>query len=159
MTNWQWGTHRTADGLPVANAASGVNLSASDLARFGVLYLNRGVWNGREVLNASWVEQATRPQVPASLPHGGYRADTDGRGVYGFNWWVNGLKPDGKRPWPSAPPKTFLARGFNNNVCFVVPEWDLVLVRMAETADLGTRFDTFWNTVFAKLAPGIDSRR
>ena len=85
MPNRQWGTHRTADGLPVANAASGVNLSASDLARFGVLYLNRGVGNGRKLLNASWVEQATRPQVPASLPHGGYRADTDGRGVYGFN--------------------------------------------------------------------------
>ncbi len=132
-------------------------LSASDLARFGLLYLNRGVWDGRRLLNASWIEQAPQPQVPASLPHGGYRADSDGRGIYGFNWWVNGIKHDGKPPWPSAPPKTFLARGFNNNVCFVVPEWDLVLVRMAETADPGTRFDGFWNAVFEKIASGIKS--
>jgi len=51
MSNWKWGTHRTADGVQVANAASGVNLSASDLARFGLLYLNRGVWDGRRLLS------------------------------------------------------------------------------------------------------------
>lgn len=155
MSNWQWGTHPAADGSHVANAASGVNLSASDLARFGLLWLNQGVWNGRRLLSAEWVREATRPQVPAKLPHGGYRAETDGRGIYGYNWWVNGIKPDGNRPWSAAPPGTFMARGFNNNVCIVVPEWGLVLVRMAATGDLGSRFDAFWDAVFAKLGPGI----
>lgn len=91
--------------------------------------------------------------------HWGTHASADGRGIYGFNCWVNGIKPDGKRPWPSAPPRTFLARGFNNNVCFVVLEWDLVLVRIGTASEPGTRFDAFWDTVFTKLAPGIDSRR
>ncbi len=108
MTNWQWGSY-SVEGLQIDNAASGVSLSASDLARFGLLYLNQGVWNGRRLLSASWIEQATQPQVAASLPHGGYRADADGRGVYGFNWWVNGINPDGQSPWRAAPPKTFLA--------------------------------------------------
>jgi len=159
MTNWQWGWRSPVEGVLVDNAAAGVEVSATDLARFGLLYLNRGTWKGKKLLDSKCVDEATKCQVPASLPHGGYRADTDGRGTYGFNWWVNGIKPDGKRPWPSAPPKTYLARGFNNNVCFVVPEWDLVLVRMAASDDPGTGFDAFWDTVFAKLAPGIDPRR
>lgn len=155
MTNWQWGSLKTVDGLEVDNAASGVNLSASDLARFGLLWLNQGVWKDRRLLSASWIQQATQPQVPTNLPHGGYRVDADGRGVYGLNWWVNGIKPDGRRPWPAAPPKTYVARGFNNNVCFVVPEWDLVLVRMGTASEPGTRFDAFWDTVFGMLASGI----
>ncbi len=117
------------------------------------------IWKGTKLLNPQWVDEATQCQVRAGLPHGGYRADTDGRGTYGYNWWVNGIKPDGKRPWPSAPPKTYLARGFNINVCFVVPEWDLLLVRMAKSDDPGTGFDAFWEAVFARLAPGVDPRR
>lgn len=101
------------------------------------------------------MQEATRPQVPATLPHGGYRAETGGRGIYGYNRWTNGTKPDGKRPWPAPPPETFMARGFNNNACIVVPEWELVLVRMATTGDLGTRFDAFRDAVFAELGPGI----
>ena len=53
-----------------------------------------------------------------------------GRGVYGFNWWVNGLKADGQRNWPGVPLGTYSASGYNNNDMFVIPEWNMVIVRL-----------------------------
>jgi len=53
-----------------------------------------------------------------------------GRGVYGLNWWVNDTGADGQRKWPGAPPSTFAASGYNNNDVFVIPEWNMVVVRL-----------------------------
>ena len=49
---------------------------------------------------------------------------------YGFNWWCNGRHPDGKRKWPGAPDDTFAASGYNNNEMFVIPRWNMVIVRL-----------------------------
>lgn len=54
----------------------------------------------------------------------------DGRGTYGFNWWANGLASDGTRKWPGAPAGTYSASGYNNNDMFVIPEWNMVIVRL-----------------------------
>jgi CubicO group peptidase (beta-lactamase class C family) len=133
MTNWHWGSDSTK-GL-VINGGSGnrdkqIYVSARDLARFGLLYLNRGNWNGRQILSPRWVEQATRLHVAADLPWAHPESSIDGRGCYGLNWWVNGVLPSGKRKWPGAPAGTFAAVGHNNNRCFVVPEWQMVIVRL-----------------------------
>jgi len=61
---------------------------------------------------------------------------------------ARGPQPLQGRSWPS---------GFNNNVCFVVPEWDLVLVRMGTASEPGTRFDAFCDAVFGKIASSIKS--
>jgi len=50
--------------------------------------------------------------------------------VCGFNWWVNGIYPKGERKWPDAPKSTFAAWGHNNNNLFIIPEWDMVVVRL-----------------------------
>ncbi len=42
---------------------------------------------------------------------------------------MNGIKPDGKRKFPDAPPGTYCGAGHNNNYCFVIPEWNMVIVR------------------------------
>ena len=134
MTRWEWGVSGTVDGIPLNNppgnpggaGAGGVKTTARELARFGLLYLNRGNWNGRQLLSASYVDQATTNQVPIS---GKYR-NHDFRGRYGFYWWVNGIMANGRRPWPSAPPKTYAAHGKGCNFCFVIPEWNMVVVRM-----------------------------
>ena len=107
-----------------------VKISARELARLGHLFLNRGRWGERQVLGASWVDAATSVQVPASTPLGHRESGIDGRGVYGLNWWVNGIGPDGTRKWPGAPAGTFAASGFNNNDLFVIPEWRMVVVRL-----------------------------
>ena len=130
---WDWGDFGKVDGL-VVNGGSGNNnkhirISARELARLGHLFLNRGKWNGRQLIAASWVDQATCAQVPVKTPLG-HPGSADGRGVYGYNWWVNGVGADGKRKWPGAPKGTYSASGYNNNDLFVVPEWNLVVVRL-----------------------------
>jgi CubicO group peptidase (beta-lactamase class C family) len=79
------------------------------------------------------VREATRAQVPASVKVADTdRRDLDGSGVYGFNWWTNGEQADGARLLPHAPPGTFLALGLHHNVLLVVPEWEMVVVRLGE---------------------------
>ena len=101
---------------------------------------------------AKWVAEATRVQVPATMPWAQPESEIDGRGVYGFNWWRNGLKPDGTRKLPAAPEGMFWASGHNNNKCFVIPEWDMVIVRLGLD---GKAKDEVWNGFLAKVGASI----
>ena len=154
---WDWGDWGKVDGI-VVNGGSGnksgpIKISAREAARFGLLFLNRGNWNGRQLLSARWVEEATRVQVPATVPHGFAERAKSGPGEYGFNWWVNGLKPDGQRKFPGAPPSTFCGAGHNNNYCFVIPEWNMVIVRLGLDGSAG---DRVWSDFLAKIREAID---
>jgi hypothetical protein len=64
------------------------------------------------------------------MPLGHGESGIDGAGTYGFNWWTNGFKPDGKRRWEGVPAETFAASGHNNNDMFVIPSWGMVVVRL-----------------------------
>ncbi len=97
--------------------------------------------------------------MPASLPVWP-DSGADGRGVYGFNWWVNGVKPDGRRLWPGAPPRTYYANGLHSNVCIVVPEWNLVIARTNGPRNDGSansppNGDEIWNGFFDRMAEAI----
>ena len=135
---WNWGDLGTVGGL-VVNCGSGnhgqhIQISARELARFGHLFLNRGRWGNTQLVSASWADAATTNQVPTDIPlH--ERSGADGRGVYGYNWWVNGMTVEGKRKWPGAPAGTFAASGYNNNDLFVIPEWGMVIVRLGLDQD------------------------
>lgn len=136
LRNWSWGSWGKEAGVEVnggsANHGKGIYMSAREFAKFGLLFLNEGNWNGRQLISRNWVRMASSVQVPNSIPNIVYATRTHlcGAGAYGFNWWVNGVNPEGKHLMPGAPEKTFYASGLNNNKCFVVPEWDMVVVRM-----------------------------
>jgi len=124
-TEWQQDTTRK-----VPNWTGGMVISASDLARFGLLFLNRGNWKGTQLISAEWVDEATRVQVPASIPDALPSSNRTGSGIYGYHWWPNGVRPDGKRLWPEAPAGTYGRSGHNNNDLFVIPAWNMVTVRL-----------------------------
>ena len=132
MTVTDWTLEGEIGGIKIRNGCTGLQTDALNLARFGHLFLNQGRWNGRQLVPEEWVRKATRHQVSPHLPV----ADTDrrgsnGAGVYGFNWWVNGFRADGTRLMPDAPPLTFYAAGLNHNLCVgIIPEWEIVIVRM-----------------------------
>ena len=128
ITRFAWRPDATGK---VLNWTGGIEVSASDLARFGHLFLNRGNWNGQQLVSASWVREATKVQVPPSLPSGQPTSDRQGAGVYGYHWWPNGIKPDDQRHWPDAPLGTFARSGFRNNILFVIPEWNMVIARLS----------------------------
>lgn len=131
---WDWGDFGRIDGQ-VVNGGSGnsnkhVIISAREMARFGHLFLNRGNWNGRQLISAAWIDAATSVQVPATVALGHPESGIAGPGMYGFNWWVNGRKPDGHLKWPGVPTGAYAASGHNNNDMFVIPEWNMVIVRL-----------------------------
>jgi CubicO group peptidase (beta-lactamase class C family) len=162
MRRWKWGEIGRVDGVAVNNGSGnlgrGIQVSAREIARLGHLYLNRGRWDGRRLLDERFVEQATSVQVPADLPHSGRRPEFDGRGVYGLAWWANGVKPDGKRMWPSAPRGTYCARGDRNNRLCVIPEWNVVVARLNAAA--AARNPTHvWDGFFARLGAALEERK
>lgn len=115
------------------NKGRGVWVSASNFARLAHLYLNRGNWNGTQVLSADWVDQATSVQVPANFRQ---TEPGGGPGVFGYSWWVNGVRKTGDRFWREAPPGTFGTIGHYDNRVWVIPEWNMVIVRMGTADDL-----------------------
>jgi CubicO group peptidase (beta-lactamase class C family) len=128
---WEWNDWTLSDGT-VVNGGAGNNskyiqISARQMARFGHLFLNHGQWNGGQLVSPQWVAAATSAQVPRTLPLG---HEIDGRGIYGFNWWTNEVGADGKRRWPDAPADMFVATGWNNNRLYVIPKWQMVVVRL-----------------------------
>jgi CubicO group peptidase (beta-lactamase class C family) len=160
---WRWGDWGCFDqltglsGVAVRGGSGlyerGVWITARAMARVGWLFACGGEWNGRRVVSAQWIEQATRSQVHATTPplepNGWYRRLP---GCYGFYWWTNGIDSRGKRMWPSAPPRTFAMQGHLNNVCFVVPDWRMVVVRLGmDTAIDNDLYDEF----FAALGEAI----
>jgi CubicO group peptidase (beta-lactamase class C family) len=153
------------------HSGSGVIIPASDLARIGHLYLNDGVWNNQQLLSSSWISQATSVQVPPATPMFKQRPyfnpamhcshmDIDGRGIYGFHWWVNGKKPGSTTNlMPDAPGGTYYRGGSRDNFLVVVPEWNMVIVRLGEAEDkipLSEEADV-WNTVLKTIGEGLIS--
>lgn len=119
--------------VPIRNGCTWLKTNAVDLARFGHLMLNDGRWDGRQIVPSAWVKQATSPQVSRETPIGDTdRRHVDGRGCYGFNWWVNGRRPDGELLMPDAPEGAFFSAGLKHNVCLVIPAWDMVIVRLGK---------------------------
>ncbi len=150
MKDWDWGDYATVDGL-VVNGGSGngdkhIFITASEMARFGLLFLNRGNWNGRQLLSADWVAAATRVQVPSSLPWAHPESNIDGRGYMASTGGGTGLKPDGQ-PSFLRPCGMFWASGHNNNKCFVIPDGTWSLVRLGLD---GQAKDEVWNGFLAK---------
>ncbi|GAA4399781.1 hypothetical protein GCM10023187_12200 [Nibrella viscosa] len=131
FTVTKWGTEGQLGTTPIRNGCTGFTINALDFARFGHLFLNQGRWGNQQVVPADWVRMATRPQVPTTIRVADTdRRGADGLGVYGFNWWVNGVHKDGRRSMPDAPAGTYFAAGLNHNLCIVIPEWDMVIVRL-----------------------------
>lgn len=94
--------------------------SARDWARFGLLYLNDGIWNGERILPPGWVEYTTTP---------GQATD---KGQYGAQWWLNAGKKEtpADRYYPELPADAFWADGFEEQYVMVIPSKNLVLVRL-----------------------------
>jgi hypothetical protein len=100
--------------------------TARDWARFGLLYLHDGVWNGKRLLPEGWVRWTASPS--------GVHNDEDFNGEYGALWWVNATGRTDSPGWrnlPDVPADCFSCRGFDGQYLFVIPSKDLVVVRLS----------------------------
>ncbi|SEJ60963.1 CubicO group peptidase, beta-lactamase class C family [Cyclobacterium xiamenense] len=160
---WHWGDFGETGGYRInggaGNGGKHVFISAREIARFGLLFLNHGAWEGKQLLPREWVRQACSVQVPSTLPLGHTGSVLTGSGAYGLNWWVNGIRPTGERKWPDAPTGTFAAWGHNNNYVFVIPEWNMVVVRLGLDQSDRVITDAISNQFIAKIGEALSDVR
>ncbi|KLE35859.1 serine hydrolase domain-containing protein [Aurantiacibacter luteus] len=116
--------------------SSQVWTTAADLARFGQLYLNDGVWRGTRVLPEGWVDYVSTPSGP----------QPGGALGYGAGWWLMNNSE-------GIPADTIAAQGNRGQYVVVVPSRDVVIVRRGEDPDGGSGFDivAFTRDVLAAL--------
>jgi CubicO group peptidase (beta-lactamase class C family) len=93
--------------------SSQVYTNARDLARFGLLYLQNGVWDGERLISETWIEFVRRP-APATAETGNF---------YGGQWW---LVPDDR---VDVPKDAYSTSGNRGQYVIVVPSHDVVIVR------------------------------
>jgi len=105
--------------------SSFLHATARDWARFGLLLLQGGVWDGQQILPGGWVRYMVTP-APAAP-----------RGEYGAQTWLNQGEPGHpeRRPYPGLPPDLFLMSGFQGQRVVVIPSRELVVVRLGLTKD------------------------
>ncbi len=107
ITDVEW--YRNAQGNP--SAAAGLRLRPRDLAKIGQLVLQRGAWNGKQLVSALWIDAATTPQI------NGFQLF-----FYGYQFWLGrSLVNRHEVRWASAV-------GLGGQRIFIVPELDLVMV-------------------------------
>jgi CubicO group peptidase (beta-lactamase class C family) len=117
------GTYITGDDS--IHPAYPFRVTARDLARFGLLMLNEGQWNGEEVIPRDWVRESTRYHSDAAL----YGADG-----YGYMWWV--VREDNKfphLPGVTLPEGSYSARGAGGHYLLIIPSRNMVIVHRVNT--------------------------
>lgn len=127
----------TFDPTGVFVASSYVHATALDFAKFGLLYLRGGEWDGEQLISRAWVDTA---QVPLS-------ADVEGGSFYSWQWWVTGDEYG-----------TYWASGYEGQMICVVPALDALVLRFGKTPeehypDLGAWRDRVLHVLSEDYAP------
>jgi CubicO group peptidase (beta-lactamase class C family) len=97
--------------------------TAKDWARFGLLYLQDGVWNGERILPEGWVNFTTTP-TPAKM-----KQPKDGS--YGAQWWLNTPADNHPSRYTQVPADCYMCKGYEGQYIWVIPSEKLVVVRLA----------------------------
>ncbi|MFM7447554.1 MAG: serine hydrolase domain-containing protein [Leptolyngbyaceae cyanobacterium] len=109
------------------NLASGAVISAREWAKYGILLLNRGRWQGQQLLNSGLLNQCFQ--------------GTEANPAYGITFWLNkpGLTHNGlsMQPIRAASDSMVMAIGAGDQVMFVLPEQNLVVVRQGRLLETG----------------------
>ncbi|MES2693605.1 MAG: serine hydrolase, partial [Verrucomicrobiota bacterium] len=122
----------------------GLNIRTEDIAKFGQLYLQRGQWQGKEVVPAAWVDTATsRWMSNGSAP------TSDWEQGYGFQFW-------------RCRYGVYRGDGAHGQFCVVFPELDAVVAITSGTRDLQNVLNVVWDKLLPalqqKTAPVVDAK-
>ena len=113
------------DGSGTEYAAGGLSATLRDYARFGQLYLNRGTWDGKQIISERWVQDSVTPDAahlqPGRNPHSDFFLG------YGYQWWLmDGTEGE------------FSAIGIYNQFIYVNPTRSVVIVKTSANRNYGT---------------------
>ncbi|UBZ06225.1 beta-lactamase family protein [Salegentibacter mishustinae] len=120
-STWRWfgyeNSWTTIDGFKMqsvsggGHSGGGMFINTEDMARFGLLFMNNGNWDGKQLISEKLIEEAVQPSIPNEN--------------YGYMWWLNA---DGPRQWENIDKDIFYAAGFGGNFIIVDRKEKLVIV-------------------------------
>ena len=123
----------------------GLYLKTEDLAKVGQLYLQKGMWNGKQLIPASWIEEASRKQVE-SRPAG--MTDAQLKNIDpSKNDWMQGY---GYQIWRGRH-NTYRADGANGQYILVIPDKDAVVAMTANLKNMAKELDLVWDVILPAL--------
>ncbi|MFP4094593.1 MAG: serine hydrolase domain-containing protein [Cyclobacteriaceae bacterium] len=129
-SGWRWYGYENSfvniDGLMMqsvsggGHSGGGLFINTLDHARFGLLFMQNGQWNGQQLISEKWINSLQQPSAANES--------------YGYMWWLN----RGPRKWEGVPEHLFYAAGFGGNFIVVDQENELVIVtRWLEPSQIG----------------------
>jgi len=98
-------------------AFGGLNITLRDYAKFGLLYMKEGNWNGQQIISKDWINQSLTPNAPHLQP-GADNPMSDNIFGYGFQWWL-----------PEEPDSDYFASGIYNQYIYNNTIKDLIIVK------------------------------
>jgi CubicO group peptidase (beta-lactamase class C family) len=120
-STWRWfgyeNSWTTIDGFKMqsvsggGHSGGGMFINTEDMARFGLLFMNNGNWDGKQLISEKLIEEAVQSSIPNEN--------------YGYMWWLNA---NGPRHWKNIDKDIFYAAGFGGNFIIVDRKEKLVIV-------------------------------
>ena len=107
----------------------GLHLKTEDIAKFGLLYLNKGMWNGKQIIPKKWIESATSKQVS-----NGSNPSNDWTQGYGYQFW-------------RSRHNSYRGDGAMGQFCLVIPEKNLVIAITSGTNNMGMVMQLVWDNI------------
>lgn len=117
----------------VSDGGWGIHVSPEDMLKLGVLYLNRGVWNGMRILSEDYISVAT-----SAVSDNSSGGSIDWKLGYGYKWW-------------RCQHNSYRADGAYGQYIIVSPDKESVAVIISEEGDMQKILDIYWDTVFAAM--------
>ncbi|MDF2887418.1 MAG: serine hydrolase [Lacrimispora sp.] len=121
------------DNLGISFGGFGLNIKTEDIAVFGQMLLQKGNFNGQQLVPAAWIEEATSKQI-----NNGDEADNDWAQGYGYQFWR------------CVPEGVYRGDGMFGQYCIVIPEHNCV-VAVTSNVDMGNFMKLIWGELLPAL--------
>lgn len=120
----------------ITAGANGLSVRTEEIARFGELYLRKGRWNGKQLIPATWVQQATAMQTS-----NGSSPASDWDQGYGYQFW-------------RSRHNSFRGDGAFGQYCLVIPELDAVVAITSGVRNMQQVMNLVWDKLLPAMKPG-----
>lgn len=139
ITTAEWGM--TPTGLPIGG--SGLFLLPRDMAKFGQLFIDDGVWQGQQLISPAWVADSVAPRVDISS----WSTRSE---AYGFQWWLDDFVHNGQTvdAWVTA--------GYGGQYIFCIPDLDLVVAFTGHNYENGANVANLYTMIEDFILPSIN---
>ena len=135
ITGMDWET----DPHGINTGGWGLRLKTEDMAKFGQLFLQKGLWQGQQILPASWVEEASTRKIEQNPDAPQSRKDSSD--------WLQGYC---YQMWRSRH-NSYRADGAYGQFILILPEQDVVIAITAETPDMQSELNLVWNYILPSI--------